>query len=109
MKRFVIEGEWSGYRSSQQRIVHRTVHSASYKKLRAWVEKTHAIYYTDGTALYLSVRDCKPRERVKAIHGYDSLISDCAFYDVSSVDALQNARNQSRALQSKLDPAVGAS
>ncbi len=86
--RFVIEGEWLGYRSSQDRIVHRTVHKAAYKALRAWAEKTHAIVYTDGTRLRLSVRDCKPREKVQEIHGYDSLISACCRHDVSSVDAL---------------------
>ena len=86
--RFVIEGEWSGYHSGQQQIVHRTVHKNSYKKLRAWVEKTHGIRYTDGTMLYLTVRDCKPRESVKEIRGYVSLINDCSFYDVDSVAAL---------------------
>lgn len=86
--RFVIEGEWSGYRSSQQRVVHRTVHKGSWKKLRAWAEKTYAIRYTDGTALCLSVRDCKPRERVTEIHGYDSLIKECCYHNVDSVAAL---------------------
>lgn len=85
MSRFIIEGEWSGYRSSQQRIVHRTVHKGSWKKLRAWVEQTYAIRYTDGTALCLTVRDCRPHERVKEIHGYDSLIKDCYFHNVSAV------------------------
>ena len=94
--RFVIEGEWGGYHSGQQRIVHRTVHAGSYKRLRAWAEKTHAIYYTDGTALYLKVRDCKPRERVQQIHGYDSLINDCQHYDVDSVMALQSKRAEVR-------------
>jgi hypothetical protein len=86
--RFVIDGEWSGYRSEQQRVVHRSVHAGSFKKLRAWVKKTRAIRYTDGTSLYLTVRDCKPRERVKEILGYKSLIADCSFYDVDSVQAL---------------------
>ena len=95
--RFIIEGEWSGYRSGQQRVVHRTVHAGSYKKLRAWAEKTHAIYYTDGTALYLSVRDCKPRERVAQIKGYVELINNCAMYDVNSVDGLQAKRAAHRA------------
>lgn len=88
MSRFVIEGEWSGYTSSQQRVVHRTVHQGAFRKLRAWAEKTHAIYYTDGTCLRISVRDTKPRERVKEIKSYVSLIQDCAHYDVNSVDAL---------------------
>ena len=87
--RFIIEGEWSGYRSDPRRIVHRTVHPATSKKLRAWAEKDRSILYTDGTLLYLRVRYCKPRERIEEIHGYDSLIRDCQFYDVDSVNALQ--------------------
>src|SRR3990167_7220448 len=87
--RYIIEGEWSGYHSGQRHIVHRTVHAGAYKKLRAWAEKTFAIYYTDGTSLMLSVRDCKPRERVTEIHGYDSLIRDCAYEDVDHVAALR--------------------
>ena len=92
--RFVIEGEWTGYRSSQRRIVHRTVHKGSFKNLRAWAEKTYGISYTDGTMLLLTVRDCKPRERVQQIHGYDSLIRDCAMYDVNSVNALEAERKK---------------
>ena len=88
MSRFVIEGEWSGYSSHQRRIVHRSVHSGSAKKLRAWCEQAGSILYNDGTRLYLSVRDAKPRERVKVIHGYDSLIQDCAHYNVTSVSEL---------------------
>ena len=86
--RFIIEGEWTGYRSSQRHVVHRTVHPGSMKHLREWAEKTHAIRYGDGTAIVLTVRDAKPRERVTEIHGYDSLIRDCAHYDLDSVEAL---------------------
>lgn len=86
--RFVIEGEWSGYTSAQQRVVHRQVYPAGRKRLRAWAERTHAIHYSDGTSLILSVRDCKPRERVKEVRGYSSLIEDCAYHDVSSVNDL---------------------
>lgn len=95
-KRFIIEGTWSGYHSGQERVAHRTVHKASWKKLRAWAEKTHAIRYTDGTCLYLSVRDCKPRERVVQIKSYDSLIQDCAHYGVDSVSDLTAARQLAR-------------
>ena len=87
-ERFIIEGEWSGYTSNQRHVVHRRVHSKALKKLRAWAEKTHAIYFTDGTALCLKVRGCKPRERVDEIHGYDSLIDDCSYHNVNSVAAL---------------------
>lgn len=93
-KRFIIEGEWSGYTSRQQRIVHRTVHAGSFKKLRAWAEKNGGIQFTDGTLLRLKVRDCKPRERVEQIHGYTSLIKDCQFHDVTSVAALLTDRQR---------------
>lgn len=83
--RFVIEGEWTGYVSRQQRVVHRKVYEGSRKKLREWAERTHAIYYTDGTALHLTVRDCKPRERVSEIDGYTRLIEDCWHFNVTSV------------------------
>ena len=91
-ERFIIEGTWSGYTSAQSRVVHRTVHHAAFKRLRAWCEATHGIRYTDGTMLYLSVRDAKPRERVKEERGYASLIEECAHFGVDSVDALQLAK-----------------
>lgn len=94
--RFIIEGEWTGYRSSQQKVVHRQVYPGGRKKLRAWAEKTHGILYTDGTKLLLTVRDCKPRERVQEIRGYTSLIEDCAHYDVDSVEAFYSARDAFR-------------
>lgn len=102
--RFIIEGEWSGYTSRQQRVVHRQVYPSSRKSLRAWAEKTHAIHHTDGTALFISVRDCKPRERVQEIKGYTSLIEDCAFYGVVSVDALQAAKDARKAKLSEVAP-----
>ena len=83
MKRWILEGEWSGYRSSQQHIVHRTIITDPKP-----FEKLSSIRYTDGTSLYLSVKPCKPRERVKQIHGYDDLIRKCVNAGVDSVDAL---------------------
>ena len=90
--RFILEGTWTGYTSSQQRVVHRRVFPVTRRKLRAWAEKTWAITYTDGTSLIISVKDAKPREKVKEIRGYDSLINDCFHYDVSSVQELKTAR-----------------
>lgn len=83
--RFVIEGEWSGYRPAQQRCVHRTAHSVKERQFRKFVESMQAIEFTDGTHLWLSVRDAKPRERIKQIHGYDSLIRACYVHGVSCV------------------------
>jgi hypothetical protein len=99
-KRFVIEGTWLGYRSSQDRVVHRTVHRAAEKRLRSWADKTFAITYTDGTQLQLYVRDCEPRERVKEIHGYDSLIRDCAHNNVNTVAALSAIEDARKAARS---------
>lgn len=85
--RFIIEGEWLGH-GSKGKIFHRTVHSQAEKRLRAWASKTSCITFGDGTQLLLSVRDCKPRERVQEIRGYAKLIQDCAYEGVASVDAL---------------------
>ena len=87
-KRFIIEGEWTGYTNGQRRIVHRKVYPAHRKMLREWAEKAFGITYGDGTTLYIRVRDCKPYERVKEINGYGELIDDCAWADVSSVAEL---------------------
>jgi hypothetical protein len=92
--RYIIEGEWSGYVAGQEKVVHRAVYPAHRKMLRAWAEKTRAIAYPDGTRLVLSVRECKPRERVHEIHGYTSLIEDCSHYSVCSVQALQQIKAQ---------------
>ena len=93
--RWILEGRWSGYTSSQSRIAHREVISG-LPKLRAAIEAAHGIRYTDGTMLILSVRDAKPRERVQAINGYNSLIRDCAHYGVWSVAKLQAAKDAAR-------------
>ena len=81
--RFVLEGEWTGYWSSQRRVVHRTVtrNPARYEHLTY-------IAYTDGTALELRLRPCVPREKVTEIHGYDSLIEKCLRHGVCRVDQL---------------------
>ncbi len=67
--RHVIEGIWSGYTSSQQRVAHRVVTTspARYEQLRT-------IIYADGTALWITVRPCTHREKVTEIHGYTELI-----------------------------------
>lgn len=84
--RYVIEGEWSGYQSSQQRVVHR--HVTKNDRLADWVRKTYGIQYTDGTTLALSVRLCKPRERVEETPAYLELIEKCFRKGVSSVAEL---------------------
>ena len=83
-KRFIIEGEWSGYRSEQRRICHRTVtkYPEKYKELSF-------IRFTDNTTLDLRIRECKPREKVAEIHGYDSLIEECLRDGVNTVEELK--------------------
>ena len=90
--RYVIEGEWSGYSSHQQHVVHRTV--TDRKDIADWAKAARFIAYTDGTKLYLTVRECKPREKVREIHGYDDLIDECRMEKVNSVEALVKIRKE---------------
>lgn len=84
-QRFVVEGTWSGYSSSQRRVAHREVVHAS---LAAAIQRLGAIRYTDGTSLYLSVRPAMPRERVEINNQYGDLIRQCLRAGVNSVAAL---------------------
>jgi hypothetical protein len=88
-QRYVIQGEWSGPRNpagNYTRIQHREV--TTNQKLIDFCGRTHGIRYDDGTMLYLSCRPCQPREVVKEILGYSSLIRECAAKGVDSVAAL---------------------
>ncbi len=93
MPTFLIEGQWSGYRSSQQRIVHREY--TTNKKLADAVSAMHAIRYTDGTCLYLTVTNKGRGKRLPEINGYGSLIRKCAHAGVNSVEALNKQEKQS--------------
>jgi hypothetical protein len=93
-ERWVVEGEWSGYTSSQQRVVHRAVVSA---KTAQAIKDLGSIRFTDGTRLDLSVRRCAPRERVTCINGYGALIADCLSLGVTSVSEIGPAREKRRA------------
>lgn len=73
MGRFILEGEWSGYSSSQRRIVHREVVTA---KVAEKAREIGSIVYTDGTRLDLYTRAAKSRERVQEINGYGRLIRE---------------------------------
>jgi hypothetical protein len=71
--RWVLEGEWSGYVARQRRIVHReVVRGRRVDRLR----NLHAIQYTDGTLLTLSLRPARHREKVETINAYGSLIHE---------------------------------
>jgi hypothetical protein len=87
--RYVLEGTWRGYKSSQDAVVHREVVQGNRKSYLAWLQKTFCIRYTDGTTLELNVRPAKPRERVVEKHGYRSLIDDCFHQNVSAVADLK--------------------
>lgn len=71
MPRFVVEGEWTGYTSAQQRVVHREIITS---KRRDALKKLHAIVFADGTSLLISIRVLNAREHVPEIDRYGALI-----------------------------------
>lgn len=73
--RYVLEGEWTGYVSSQRRVVHREV--VTLPKRIDRLRTLHSIRYTDGTCLILHLREALPREHVQEIQSYGSLIREC--------------------------------
>lgn len=84
MSGFVLEGEWTGYKSSQRRIVHREkIAHTSWRVPN--LRKLHAIVYTDGTSLILHLRDKKHREKVEEIHGYTKLIREAEMVGAARV------------------------
>lgn len=91
MTRFVVEGEWSGYRPDQRRVVHRSVEP---QRIANACEKIRSIRFTDNTSLVLSVRLTGKRERVKELHMHDDLIHDCVHYNVDSVDGIEAAQKR---------------
>ena len=86
-KRYILEGTWSGYASSQSRVVHKVI--ISEKKAKEIEKHLPSIRYTDGTSLYLRTLPAKKREQVQEIHGYDGLIADCLSQGVNNVEALR--------------------
>ena len=82
-ERYVIEGEWSGYKSSQRRICHRKVTT-----IPDYYRGLTSIRFTDDTTLDLRILKCNPREKVSEIDGYTSLIDKCIVKGVNSVEAL---------------------
>lgn len=87
MKRYVLEGTWSGYYGHQRKVVHRIIVTKPerYKNL-TWIR------YTDGTSLDLTIRPALPRERVIEKHGYDSLINQCLSEGVNEVAELSDVK-----------------
>jgi hypothetical protein len=75
MKRFVLEATWSGYTSSQRRVCHREVLTHGRERFEA----ISSIRFTDGTYLYVSVRDALPRERIVPLMGYKTVLHGAAY------------------------------
>lgn len=71
-QRFIVKCFWSGHSSSQSHVVHRTVERP---KKAEHLSKVHCVTFSDGTAMNMDVRPCKPRERVKEIKGYSELLN----------------------------------
>lgn len=87
-KRYEIIGIWSGYNSGQRRIVHREY--TTNKNFVKGVSKLGNIYFSDGTALEIEVRQLKYRERKeKEINGYNELIRKCMIQDTNNVSELK--------------------
>lgn len=69
--RYVTECTWNGYHSGQARVVHRTVHQR-----KSPFRDITCIQFTDGTTMDVETRPALPREKVKVINGYSSLLMD---------------------------------
>ena len=75
MARKIIEGEWTGYTPSQQRIQHREI--ISHREAQN-LEHLKVIVFTDGTSLLISIRETRPHERVQVIQSHTKLIREAA-------------------------------
>lgn len=73
MKRYVIEGEWSGYRSGQRAICHRRVFPQKRAEKFATITR---VQFTDGTTMTVTIRPAEHREKVKEIPAYDTLLQN---------------------------------
>lgn len=74
MVRFVLEGTWTGYVSSQMRVCHREI--VRDRKRIERLKALHKIVYTDGTSLLIHIRESVHREKIREVLGYRSLIRD---------------------------------
>jgi hypothetical protein len=85
-KRYVLEGEWSGYVPYQRKVVHQTVttYPDRYRHLH-WIE------FTDGTTLKIRLRPCQPREQVRQIDSYTKLINEAADLNKARVEVRELA------------------
>lgn len=72
--RYLLEGEWTGYTSSQRRVVHREIIRDKRRVER--LRDLRVIVYTDGTSLLLSLREMRRGEKANEIHGYRALVRE---------------------------------
>lgn len=82
--RYVIEGVWNGYRSEQAHCCHREVYTTN-RKVSPFLEaikRIHQLPFSDGTALLLSVREAKPREKVIEKRGYTEMIREAVYAEM---------------------------
>ncbi len=83
--RHLIEGTWSGYRSSQERVVHRETTTEPWL-IKALLGHYRSILYTDGTRLALTIRPLRKGERRPPdLLSYRELIRECALRNIWSV------------------------
>ena len=93
--RYYLEGTWSGYTSAQRKVCHRTVISANQAEKYS---KITSILFTDGTSLDLVLCPLKKGERATDIkNSYTTLINDCIYYGVDSVEELNIAKEKAKA------------
>ncbi len=83
--RYVIEGTWRGYRSSQDHVCHREIYKSNRKGGGPFLDvlrKMYSIPFSDGTALIVSVREAKPREKIQEKISYRTLIRDACYAEM---------------------------
>ena len=73
---YEITGTWSGYTSAQSKVCHREY--TTNEERAEWCRSQFAIHYSDGTSLYLEVKDITDKSQIQqGVDGYTSLIYDC--------------------------------
>lgn len=97
MPRFLIEGVWSGYTSSQRRVSHREITTSA--KFAEQVSDLRSIQFTDNTFLDLRVEQLPPRALVREpmLDGYGDLIRKCIAKGVTSVATLNDLSSDAKA------------
>lgn len=87
--RYVLEGTWSGYRSSQSRVCHREVIPA---RLVERYSRVKTIQFDDLTTLELTIRPAAPRERVEVNKQYSDLIYKAAYSEYEGCVSVEMLR-----------------